>query len=62
MFSNTTTIKIVDITLLNTLKNKKLKKQKILLRPGFIGNFWVILGGFFNANSGYYAEVLVSAA
>ena len=41
--------------LLNTLKNKKFKKtKKKHLKTGFIGFlgefFWVLLGGFFNAN------------
>ena len=45
--------------LLNILKTEKLKKKH--LRLGFIVFFrWVLLGGFFNANSGRYSFVLAS--
>ena len=50
--------------LLNILKTEKLKKKKKHLRLGFIvifrWVFWVLLGGFFNANSGRYSFVLAS--
>ena len=39
MFSNTITINTIDINAFKYLKNKKLKKKKTHLRPG-----WVLLG------------------